>query len=95
MSTFSAYVLHFMCAAVMQCELGELVCMGNGSCIPHSKRCDDTVDCPAFNSDESSCYGKADFHLQANTQNQLYCTHVHMCIQVYPVKVYWCELKNA
>lgn len=57
----SLFVFPSVCAAVVQCEIGELVCEGAGSCIPHSKRCDQTVDCPAFNSDESSCYGKADF----------------------------------
>lgn len=55
-NTFSACVFASLCAAVVQCEIGELVC--ESSCIPHSKRCDHTVDCPTFNSDESSCYGK-------------------------------------
>lgn len=64
-NTFSAYVFPSICAAVVQCEMGELVCEGTDSCIPHSKRCDDTVDCPAFNSDESSCYGKTGKHSES------------------------------
>ncbi|XP_040921930.1 MAM and LDL-receptor class A domain-containing protein 1 [Toxotes jaculatrix] len=42
---------------LLQCELGELVCEeGSPGCIPLQKRCDHSVDCLPFHSDESSCH---------------------------------------
>lgn len=45
--------------ALLQCELGELVCEGSPGCIPLDKRCDHYADCLPFRSDESSCHGNA------------------------------------
>ncbi|KAG8009528.1 MAM and LDL-receptor class A domain-containing protein 1, partial [Nibea albiflora] len=42
---------------LLQCELGELVCEGSPGCIPLQRRCDRSVDCLPFHSDESSCHG--------------------------------------
>ncbi|XP_027129851.1 MAM and LDL-receptor class A domain-containing protein 1 isoform X2 [Larimichthys crocea] len=41
---------------LLQCELGELVCEGSLGCIPLQRRCDRSVDCLPFHSDESSCH---------------------------------------
>lgn len=45
--------------ALLQCELGELVCEDSPGCIPLDKRCDHSADCLPFRSDESSCHGNA------------------------------------
>lgn len=44
--------------AVKICDDGELVCEATANCVAYQSRCDDIVDCPPFNPDESSCYGK-------------------------------------
>ncbi|XP_029005062.1 MAM and LDL-receptor class A domain-containing protein 1 isoform X2 [Betta splendens] len=41
---------------LLQCELGELVCEALPGCVPLRKRCDLSVDCLPFLSDESSCH---------------------------------------
>ncbi|XP_069015480.1 MAM and LDL-receptor class A domain-containing protein 1 [Embiotoca jacksoni] len=41
---------------LLQCDLGELVCESFPACIPLQKRCDRSVDCLPFHSDESSCH---------------------------------------
>lgn len=43
--------------AVKTCNDGELVCESTADCVAYQNRCDDIVDCPPFNSDESSCFG--------------------------------------
>uniref|UniRef100_A0A672JY28 MAM and LDL-receptor class A domain-containing protein 1-like n=1 Tax=Sinocyclocheilus grahami TaxID=75366 RepID=A0A672JY28_SINGR len=35
---------------------GELVCEATADCVAYQSRCDNIVDCPPFESDESSCY---------------------------------------
>lgn len=47
----------FFPPAILQCELGELVCESLPGCVPLSKRCDLHPDCPPFLPDESSCHG--------------------------------------
>lgn len=47
----------FFPPALLQCELGELVCEGLPGCVPLQKRCDLNADCLPFLSDESSCHG--------------------------------------
>ncbi|KTG01702.1 hypothetical protein cypCar_00017037 [Cyprinus carpio] len=42
--------------AVKICDDGELVCEATADCVAYQSRCDDIVDCPPFNPDESSCY---------------------------------------
>lgn len=56
------YFTDFLCfsffpPALLQCELGELVCEGLPGCVPLQKRCDLNADCLPFLSDESSCHG--------------------------------------
>ncbi|XP_030635015.1 MAM and LDL-receptor class A domain-containing protein 1 [Chanos chanos] len=41
---------------LQQCKDGELVCESEAECIPYHNRCDGTVNCPRFRSDESSCH---------------------------------------
>ncbi|MED6241954.1 hypothetical protein ATANTOWER_030718 [Ataeniobius toweri] len=41
---------------LLQCEPGELVCESWPGCIPLPMRCDRSLDCLPFHSDESSCH---------------------------------------
>lgn len=57
-TNFPRLCLSFFPPALLQCELGELVCeRGSPGCIPLQKRCDHSADCLPFHSDESSCNG--------------------------------------